>query len=125
MRISDWSSDVCSSDLAAAPAVARRLRFDPHPLADFPKETEIMNRRIGVVATLVFSALAFTGGAILYSGTAEGEPTKKVVAGPVYSLIPPHSPIISPNNSPVNIVSFFHPSCKACLASYPTDRKTP
>src|SRR3546814_18610061 len=92
MRISDWSSDVCSSDLAAAPAVARRLRFDPHPLADFLKETEIMNRRIGVVATLVFSALAFTGGAILYSGTAEGEPTKKVVAGPVDSLIRPHSP---------------------------------
>ena len=53
-----------------------------------------MNKRIGVVATLVVSALAFTGGAMLYSGTAEGEPTKKVVAGPVDSLIRPHSPII-------------------------------
>ncbi len=55
-----------------------------------------MNRRIGVVATLVLSALAFTGGAMLYSGAADGEPTKKVVAGPVDSLIRPHSPIIGP-----------------------------
>src|SRR3546814_10055025 len=79
-----------------------------------------MNRRIGVVATLVFSALAFTGGAILYSGTAEGEPTKKVVAGPVDSLIRPHSPIIGPKNAPVTIVEFFDPSCEACRAFYPT-----
>lgn len=79
-----------------------------------------MNRRIGVVATLVVSALAFTGGAMLYSGTAEGEPTKKVVAGPVDSLIRPHSPIIGPKNAPVTIVEFFDPSCEACRAFYPT-----
>ena len=79
-----------------------------------------MNRRIGVVATLVLSALAFTGGAMLYSGTAEGEPTKKVVAGPVDSLIRPHSPIIGPKNDPVTIVEFFDPSCEACRAFYPT-----
>ena len=79
-----------------------------------------MNRRIGVVATLVLSALAFTGGAMLYSGTAEGEPTKKVVAGPVDSLIRPHSPIIGPKNAPVTIVEFFDPSCEACRAFYPT-----
>src|SRR3546814_20475578 len=79
-----------------------------------------MNRRIGVVATLVFSALAFTGGAILYSGTAEGEPTKKVVAGPVDSLIRPPSPIIGPKNAPVTIVEFFDPSCAACRPFYPT-----
>ena len=79
-----------------------------------------MNRRIGVVATLVVSALAFTGGAMLYSGTAEGEPTKKVVAGPVDSLIRPHSPIIGPKNAPVTIVVFFDPSCEACRAFYPT-----
>lgn len=78
-----------------------------------------MNRRIGVVATLVLSALAFTGGAMLYSGTAEGEPTKKVVAGPVDSLIRPHSPIIGPKNAPVTIVEFFDPSCEACRAFYP------
>ena len=29
-------------------------------------------------AIVAASALAFTGGAMLYSGTAEGEPTKKV-----------------------------------------------
>ena len=79
-----------------------------------------MNRRIGVVATLVLSALAFTGGVMLYSGTAEGEPTKKVVAGPVDSLIRPHSPIIGPKNAPVTIVEFFDPSCEACRAFYPT-----
>ena len=79
-----------------------------------------MNKRIGVVATLVVSALAFTGGAMLYSGTAEGEPTKKVVAGPVDSLIRPHSPIIGPKNAPVTIVEFFDPSCEACRAFYPT-----
>ena len=79
-----------------------------------------MNRRIGVVATLAVSALAFTGGAMLYSGTAEGEPTKKVVAGPVDSLIRPHSPIIGPKNAPVTIVEFFDPSCEACRAFYPT-----
>lgn len=79
-----------------------------------------MNRRIGVVATLVLSALAFTGGAMLYSGSAEGEPTKKVVAGPVDSLIRPHSPIIGPRNAPVTIVEFFDPSCEACRAFYPT-----
>ena len=79
-----------------------------------------MNRRIGVVATLVVSALAFTGGAMLYSGTAEGEPTKKVVAGPVDSLIRPHSPIIGPKNAPVTIVEFFDPSREACRAFYPT-----
>ncbi len=79
-----------------------------------------MNRRIGVVATLVVSALAFTGGAMLYSGTAEGEPTTKVVAGPVDSLIRPHSPIIGPKNAPVTIVEFFDPSCEACRAFYPT-----
>ncbi len=78
-----------------------------------------MNKRIGVVATLVVSALAFTGGAMLYSGTAEGEPTKKVVAGPVDSLIRPHSPIIGPKNAPVTIVEFFDPSCEACRAFYP------
>ena len=79
-----------------------------------------MNRRIGVVATLALSALAFTGGAMLYSGSAEGEPTKKVVAGPVDSLIRPHSPIIGPKNAPVTIVEFFDPSCEACRAFYPT-----
>jgi protein-disulfide isomerase len=79
-----------------------------------------MNRRIGVVATLVLSALAFTGGAMLYSGTAEGEPTKKVVAGPVDSLIRPHSPIIGRKNAPVTVVEFFDPSCEACRAFYPT-----
>ncbi|HEV7314702.1 DsbA family protein [Sphingopyxis sp.] len=79
-----------------------------------------MNRRIGVVATLAVSALAFTGGAMLYSGTAEGEPTKKVVAGPVDSLVRPHSPIIGLKNAPVTIVEFFDPSCEACRAFYPT-----
>ena len=79
-----------------------------------------MNRRIGVMATLALSALAFTGGAMLYSGSAEGEPTKKVVAGPVDSLIRPHSPIIGPKNAPVTIVEFFDPSCEACRAFYPT-----
>src|SRR3546814_19849744 len=79
-----------------------------------------MNRLTCVFATRVSSALAFTGGAILYSGTAEGEPTKKVVAGPVDSLIRPHSPTIGPKNAPVTIVEFFDPSCEACRAFYPT-----
>src|SRR3546814_14324876 len=30
MRISDWSSDVCSSDLNPAPQLLRRMRFEPY-----------------------------------------------------------------------------------------------
>ena len=48
-----------------------------------------MNRRFGVVATLVVSALAFTGGAMLYSGSVAGEPAPKAVAGPSMRLSGP------------------------------------
>src|SRR3546814_15597536 len=74
------------------------------------------NRRFGVVATLVVSALAFTGGAILYSGSVAGEPAPKAVAGPVDELIRPHSAVIGPKKAPVTIVEFFDTSCEACRA---------
>src|SRR3546814_5006966 len=78
-----------------------------------------MNRRFGVVATLVVSALAFTGGAILYSGSVAGEPAPKAVAGPVDELIRPHSAVIGPKKAPVTIVEFFNPLCEACCAFFP------
>src|SRR3546814_1612767 len=43
MRISDWSSDVCSSDLGIALAphhIARERRFDPAPLLLFGAKLE-------------------------------------------------------------------------------------
>src|SRR3546814_6412481 len=73
----------------ASPAFARCLLSHFRAFAHFPMEIEIMNRRFGVVATLVVSALAFTGGAILYSGSVAGEPAPKAVAGPVDELIRP------------------------------------
>ena len=78
-----------------------------------------MNRRFGVIATLVVSALAFTGGAMLYSGSVAGEPAPKAGAGPVDELIRPHSAVIGPKNAPVTIVEFFDPSCEACRAFFP------
>src|SRR3546814_18473997 len=78
-----------------------------------------MNRRFGVFATLVVSALAFTGGAIRYSGSVAGEPAPKAVAGPVDELIRPHSAVIGPKKAPVTIVEFFDPSCEACRAFFP------
>src|SRR3546814_10194655 len=36
MRISDWSSDVCSSDLAASEGVARDGRIDPTRVPEAP-----------------------------------------------------------------------------------------
>src|SRR3546814_4792669 len=45
MRISDWSSDVCSSDLAAA--FARRLvEGREHALTDAARLTELLDRAI-------------------------------------------------------------------------------
>src|SRR3546814_15020055 len=123
MRISDWSSDVCSSDLlgriderrwrTASPAFARCLLSHFRAFAHFPKEIEIMNRRFGVVATLVVSALAFTGGAILYSGSVAGEPAPKAVAGPVDELIRPHSAVIGQKKAPGPLAEVFQPSSEA------------
>src|SRR3546814_7863603 len=45
MRISDWSSDVCSSDLSfcavipSAPHIQPARPWDPHPLATLPRMT--------------------------------------------------------------------------------------
>src|SRR3546814_18675703 len=44
MRISDWSSDVCSSDLRAAPARLDRARFAEQPDADRPQQPEVQRR---------------------------------------------------------------------------------
>lgn len=78
-----------------------------------------MNRRFGVITTLVVSALAFTGGAMLYSGSVAGEPAPQAALGPVDELIRPHSAVIGPKNAPVTIVEFFDPSCEACRAFFP------
>ncbi len=82
-----------------------------------------MNGRFGAVANLLVSALAFAGGAVLYSGSAAGEPAPKTVAGPADSLVRPHSPVIGPKNAPVTIVEFFDPSCESCRAFYPEVKK--
>lgn len=78
-----------------------------------------MNRRTGVVATSLLSALAFGGGVMLYSGSVAGEPAPQVKTVPAANLVRPHSAIIGPKNAPVTIVEFFDPSCEACRAFFP------
>src|SRR3546814_553347 len=71
MRISDWSSDVCSSDLHSARLTRRRARFFYQPLkSNFPCEftkygisnmLQKLNERIqGVIAWVVIILIAVT-----------------------------------------------------------------
>ncbi|MDK2762262.1 MAG: DsbA family protein [Sphingopyxis sp.] len=79
-----------------------------------------MNRRKGVVATLLVSALAFTGGVMLYSGSVAGEPPAPQVKGIAPEVFErPFSAVIGPKTAPVTIVEFFDPSCEACRAFFP------
>src|SRR3546814_10189422 len=54
MRISDWSSDVCSSELERPPE-QQAMRFD---VADLATEVLPETRRLKGVATLTFTATA-------------------------------------------------------------------
>src|SRR3546814_4802466 len=49
MRISDWSSDVCSSDLLVVPARHHAMAAVPHRLADRPRVSPIKPDRIGQI----------------------------------------------------------------------------
>src|SRR3546814_19684037 len=60
MRISDWSSDVCSSDLIAAKA-ATAHRCDRHFLEDLVRRTAIA---IMFLTTVPAAALAQSGGSV-------------------------------------------------------------
>src|SRR3546814_9484803 len=46
MRISDWSSDVCSSDLTPAPQSNREMPRDPAPYEASPEELETFYREM-------------------------------------------------------------------------------
>src|SRR3546814_7467513 len=46
MRISDWSSDVCSSDLECDPQLCRSVR-------DIPRDRDILPARFGAAARMV------------------------------------------------------------------------
>src|SRR3546814_17667935 len=60
MRISDWSSDVCSSDLIAAKA-ATAHRCDRHFLEDLVRRTAIA---IMILTTVPAAAFAQSGGSV-------------------------------------------------------------
>src|SRR3546814_11001879 len=65
MRISDWSSDVCSSDL-----IARRIRaFNPAPVA----WTELDGERVRILAATADASTASDGapGTVLSTGAGE------------------------------------------------------
>src|SRR3546814_7759271 len=65
MRISDWSSDVCSSDLCGAISVGV---IDGTPMLDLPYVEDV---RAGVDMNVVMISL---GGFVEVQGTAEGAP---------------------------------------------------
>src|SRR3546814_20664983 len=48
MRISDWSSDVCSSDLVACWAHFRRKIFECHQTSPTPLTTDLLTRIAGL-----------------------------------------------------------------------------
>src|SRR3546814_7531077 len=45
MRISDWSSDVCSSDLPPSPSLLRRMRDEIDPRATLARMIEVERGR--------------------------------------------------------------------------------
>src|SRR3546814_11991776 len=64
MRISDWSSDVCSSDLTSKEALAKALDY----IAQLRKTPIVVNDSRGFYTSRVFQTLIHEGGALLEEG---------------------------------------------------------
>src|SRR3546814_670024 len=79
MRISDWSSDVCSSDLFhPASAAGFAVPAEDEGFADDPADADIVAQIRELIETRVRPAVAGDGGDILYRGFAKGNVSLKM-----------------------------------------------
>src|SRR3546814_17718588 len=75
MRISDWSSDVCSSDLMIAEGESEELEFKQTLRWDI-KEGRVNKELEGVIVkTIAAFTNSFNGGTLLIGVSANGEST--------------------------------------------------
>src|SRR3546814_9366308 len=73
MGISDWSSDVCSSDLKPGSAAAISVAGDDASYGDDPADADIVEQIRDLIDTRVRPAVANDGGDIIYRGFDKGK----------------------------------------------------
>src|SRR3546814_6412694 len=80
MRISDWSSDVCSSDLVAFPLVQKLLGLNKLAGDVPPVEVILLSRNSGDTGLRIFNAIQHYGLEISRAAFTSGAPTSDYIA---------------------------------------------